>query len=720
MPNEKAAIITEEMNLRPRQTAAIIRLLEDGASTPYISRYRRDIAGDLDETAIRAIELRLMALDELEQRRNEAIDSLTQSGSITDDLRARIAEAPDEVSLDDILLPFRPHRANTRASRARDMGLEPLADSIMAGSPDTARLKTDDEALDGALAIIAERISENPKARVLLRSRYRQGALLMVTPTDSCPPDAPWSISSPAEPIRLCPPARYLDIRQAEERGEVKIDIRHPNDDETARRLTRMFVRPDTPPETAELLSNAVIDSYNRLLRPAIASEMAQMAKDRADEAAVAEMASELRTLLMSPPAPRKRIMGIVAAPEGRCALAVIDADGTPIANDYISPSIDFYGSADLLCYIIDTLRVDIIVIPEGPVGRDILRFVQSIEFPREVTIDMMPGQQAAIYADSPLAEEELPGLDIPTRQAVSLARRRRDPMSELVKIPLVEIIDSPRRDIVNQRLLTRELDYAVEQCIVATGVDVNTASTSLLRRVPGIGPKLAGYIVDYRNEHGPFTSRRQLLDVPRMGAKAFGFCGGVLRVQRPEHPLDDTAIHPDSYPMLQTIADDMGVEFERLVHDRLLLRRIDPTRYASRRRGDLAGLAAVVAELIRGNADPRIPDASPSGIAASALKHQASPLAAKNAVPASDDPAEALHLGQIVSGRVVNLTPFGAFIDLGLPYNGLLHISQISDDYISHPSERLHPGQSLTLRILDIDASRQRIALTLRGVPQS
>lgn len=716
MANEQAAIISREMNLGPRQAGAVVRLLREGATIPFIARYRKEATGSLDEVTLRNIQIRLQELDQLERRRETILETIAAAGAMTDELRERITGCNDLTVLEDIYLPYRPKR-KTRASQAREKGLEPLAKTIMKqditdpaaaarkyvdkredGVPDT------DAALSGASDIIAEWVSENEKARNLLRSRYLRGAIITSSVIKGKEEEgAKYSeYFSYSEALRLCPSHRYLAVRRGEDEGILKVDISLTNDDEIAERLTRMFVRGDASDATAEIVRRAVRDAYRRLLRPSIVSEMALAAKERSDSAAIALFADNVRDLLMAPPAGRKRIMGIDPGHKSGCKLACLDEQGNLLATETIYPATDYYRSADALCYLIDTCRIDILAVGNGTGSREAVNFIESISLPRPVTVRVVSEQGASIYSASDVAREEFPELDITLRGAVSIGRRLLDPMAELVKIEPKSIGVGQYQHDVNQTALQSALDYTVSSCVNAVGVNVNTASRQLLGYVSGIGPKLAGYIVDYRAEHGPFATRRDLLNVPRMGEKAFQQCAGFLRIPGGENPLDNTGVHPERYDLIATMAEDMGVPVERLVRDSNLFNRIELDKYATRKVG-LPTLTDIILELQRPGRDPRTEGNKDE----------------ENFSPGFTDP-DSLHIGMELNGKVTNLTAFGVFVDIGLKYNGLIHVSQLSDQFVTSPADVVRVGQNVRVRIVDIDNARSRVALTLRGVNQS
>lgn len=714
MANEQAAIICREMNLGPRQVGAVIRLLREGATIPFIARYRKEATGSLDEVTLRNIQMRLEALDELDKRKATVIDAIRARNALTDELSARIEACTDATVLEDIYLPYKP-KYKTRASQAREFGLEPLAKIIMkqeVDDPAKAAKKYIDgkpegvpdieAAIQGASDIIAEWVSEGEKARNLVRSRYLRGAKIsstMIAGQEEIG-DKYREYADYSEALRLCPSHRYLAIRRGEEEGVLKVNISVANDDEIAERLTRMFVKPEGTEASAAIVRRAVKDSYKRLIRPSIVSELAAAAKERSDSAAIALFADNVKELLMAPPLGRKRVMGIDPGLKSGCKLACLDEQGAVLAVETIYPQTDYYQSADQLSYLIDTFRIDVLAVGNGTGSRETVSFIESISLPRPVVIKIVSEQGASIYSASDVAREEFPDLDITLRGAISIGRRLLDPMAELVKIEPKSIGVGQYQHDVNQKALREALDYAVESCVNSVGVNVNTASRQLLGYVSGIGPKLAGYIVDYRNSTGPFRNRHELLNVPRMGEKAFQQCAGFLRIPGGDNPLDNTGIHPERYELLDTIAADMKVPTERLVRDSNLFNRIELDKYATRKVG-MPTLTDIILELQKPGRDPRTEGAVDD-------------------IPAPGfTDADSLHIGMELNGKVTNLTAFGVFVDIGLKYNGLIHVSQLSEQFVTSPADVVRVGQNVRVRIVDIDTARNRVALTLKGVPQ-
>ncbi len=504
-----------------------------------------------------------------------------------------------------------------------------------------------------------------------------------------------------SEPLRTCNSHRYLAMRRGEEEEILKVSITI-DDDEMIDRLSRMFVRSGASEECASLVRGAVKDGYRRLMRPSIENEVAAATKEKSDDAAIQMFADNVRQLLMAAPLGRKRVLAIDPGFRTGCKLVVLDEQGNLLQHDVIyptPPANDFVGAADALCFYVDRYRIDAIAIGNGTAGRETERFIRDVMLPRKVQLFMVNENGASVYSASEVAREEFPNEDVTVRGAVSIGRRLIDPLAELVKIDPKSIGVGQYQHAVNQTKLKDSLDYVVESCVNTVGVNVNTASRQLLSYVSGIGPSLAANIVKYRAENGDFTSRDQLLQVPRMGEKAFQQCAGFLRIPGAPNPLDNTGVHPERYELVEQIAFDAKADVARLARDRNLLHSIELDRYVTKEVG-LPTLTDIILELEKPGRDPR---------------ETVEETPYDDSVRTIDD----LHIGQELTGKVNNITAFGVFVDLGMKENGLIHISQLSERFISSPSEVVSIGQNVRVRVMDIDTSRGRIALTMKGVAQ-
>lgn len=713
---EYAALIADEFTMTKRHVSAALKLLDEGATIPFIARYRKEATGSMTETQLRDVSDRYEALKEIDRRRVFITDAIFSQGALTPELRAKLEAAADLVTLEDLYTPFKPRR-RTRAQAAREAGLEPLANIIQAQNADAllskakrfvkpdAGVADPEAALAGALDIIAERVAESPKGRPIVRAKFlRSGKIstAVVKGKEDDPEAATFkNYFDFSEPVRTCNSHRYLAMRRGENLGFLKCDI-SIDDTEMIERLTRMFVRPDASRECADLVASAVADGYKRLLRPSIENEIAASLKEKSDAQAIALFAENVRQLLLSPPLAKKRVLAIDPGFRTGCKVVCLDQQGNLLADDVIyptPPTNDIYGATETLCFLVDRYAIDVIAIGNGTAGRETERFVTSIQLPRPVTVVMVSEQGASIYSASDTAIEEFPDKDITVRGAVSIGRRLIDPLAELVKIPPESIGVGQYQHEVNPSALKKALDFTVSQCVNSVGVNLNTASRHLLAYVSGIGPALAENIVKYRAEHGDFTSRAQLKEVARMGEKAFQQCAGFLRIPGAENILDNTGIHPESYPLVEQIAADYNTTVEQLASDKSALNQLNLEPYVTRKVG-LPTLTDIILELERPGRDPREPQQE---------------VAFDDHVRSIDD----LHIGMELLGKVNNITAFGVFVDLGLKENGLIHISQLSDQFIRSASEVVSIGQPVRVKVIDVDPARGRIALTIKGVSQ-
>ena len=565
-------------------------------------------------------------------------------------------------------------------------------------------VKDTSEALSGASDIIAEWVSESEKARSIVRSRYQRSATISSKVVSGKETEGAkyQNYFSFSEPLRTCNSHRYLAIRRAEEEGILKVSI-SIDDDEMMDRLNRMFVRSTASAAVAGVVKAAVKDGYRRLMRPSIENEIAGVTKEKSDDGAIQMFANNVHQLLMSPPLGRKRVLAIDPGYRTGCKVVALDEQGNLLCHDVVyptPPANDFVGAGDTLCYMVDRYRIDAIAVGTGTGGRETERFLRDVVFPRRVQIYMVNEQGASIYSASDVAREEFPNEDVTVRGAVSIGRRLLDPLAELVKIDPKSIGVGQYQHDVNQNRLKESLDHVVESCVNSVGINVNTASRQLLSYVSGIGPTLAANIVKYRAENGPFATRSELMNVPRMGDKAFQQCAGFLRIPDSKNPLDNTAVHPERYALVEQMAMDVNADVERLTRDRNLLHKIELDKYITKETG-LPTLTDIILELEKPGRDPR-----------EAVEET---VYDDNVRKIGD-----LHIGQELSGKVNNITAFGVFVDLGMKENGLIHISQLSDKYVSSPSELVSIGQRIKVKVIDIDVARGRIALTIKGVSQS
>ena len=712
MTHNIITIISEELNLSIKQVAATIRLLDDGATIPFISRYRKEATGSLDEVAIRNIQLRNQELQDIIKRKEYILETIEAQGKLTFELKERINTTLDAAVLEDIYLPYKPKR-RTRAAIARERGLEPLAKIIMAQTSSdierqASRFLSDgvnsvDDAISGALDIIAEWVSENEKVRSLVRTRYIKSAIISSSVVKGKEDEAQnyKNYFDFSEPLKYCSSHRYLAMRRGETDGLLRVSV-SIDDDEMLERLERFFVKSVATSQVAEYIRQAVKDGYKRLIKPSIETEVSALTKEKSDTTAIAMFADNVRQLLFAPPLGHKRVMGIDPGYRTGCKVVCLDAQGNLLHNDVIypcAPTNDYKGAARKISYLVEAYKIDAIAVGNGTAGRETEKFLSSLRYPHKVQVFVVNENGASIYSASKIAREEFPDKDVTVRGAVSIGRRLIDPLAELVKIDPKSIGVGQYQHDVDQAKLKDALDYTVSSCVNLVGVNVNTASRQLLAYVSGIGPQLAGNIVEYRAEHGDFESRKSLKDVPRMGDKAFQQCAGFLRIPNAENILDNTAVHPESYSIVERIAKDNKCSVEEIVNNKELLHSIDLNRYVSNEIG-LPTLTDIVSELDKPGRDPR---------------SRVEIMEFDERVKSINDLSE----GMVLNGIVNNITAFGAFVDIGIKENGLVHISQLCDHFVSSPSEILKVHQHVKVKVIEIDHSRNRIALTMKGVEQ-
>lgn len=699
------------LNLPERSVRATAELLAQGATVPFISRYRKEHTGGLDETEVRAVETEIRRLEQLEERRATILETISAAGALTDELRAKIEGADSASALEDLYLPYRPKR-RTRATVARERGLEPLAKMLMSarGVADpaaaAARFVKGDvadaaAALAGAADIIAEWTAESQRARSGLRSRMRREATVRSTlaPARAAEPDAAkYRIyAAYSHALRNIPSHNYLALRRGQAEGFLKVSV--DIDDQAAAAAIAAWMVPKTTTEaTRKIVADAVADGYRRLLRPSIETEMAAEWKDRADHTAITLFSDNLRQLLMAPPLRGKRIIAIDPGFRTGCKTVALDEAGTLLAHDVIFPNppqADTVGAMRTLMQLIDEHEIEAIALGDRTASRETAEFLRSSGITDFTEVFVVSENGASVYSASELARRELPHYDVTVRGAVSIGRRLIDPLAELVKIDPKSIGVGQYQHDVDQTALRDALDFTVMSCVNAVGVNLNTASPQLLGYISGIGPAMAAKIVDFRTANGPFASRRDLLRVPRLGAKMFEQAAGFLRVPDSANPLDNTGIHPESYPLVERMAKDLGVDVAAIVGRPEVVDRIDPTAYAE---AGAETVALVLEELRKPGHDPRT-EAENANFDA--------------AIHTIDD----VKPGMVLQGKVNNITAFGAFIDIGIKENGLLHVSQMGARRVSNPGDVVKINQLITVRVLDVDLDRHRISLTIRDL---
>lgn len=713
MTNEFSRMIASALKLPEHRVNNTLKLLTEGATIPFISRYRKEVTGGLDEVQIGDIHARYEKLCETEKRKATILSTIEEQGKLTEELRRRIDDCWDNTELEDIYLPYKPKR-KTRAEVARQRGLEPLAALLLLQRENNPALqarkfikgevKDEEEALKGARDIIAERVSEDERARNLMRSQFRRQAVItskIAKGKESDEASAKYrDYFDFSEPLKKCSSHRLLAIRRGESEGILKASISPADDEECLNLLKRQFVRGNN--ECSRQISEAVSDAYKRLLKPSIETEFAAASKAKADEEAIRVFAGNLRQLLLAPPLGQKRVIGIDPGYRTGCKVVCLDAQGALLHNEAIyphPPKSEYQQAGRKLVKLVEQYKIEAIAIGNGTASRETEQFVTSQRYDRKIQVFVVSEDGASVYSASKTARDEFPDYDVTVRGAVSIGRRLIDPLAELVKIDPKSIGVGQYQHDVDQTKLKESLDRTVESCVNLVGVNVNTASKHLLTYVSGLGATLAQNIVDYRTANGPFRSRKELLKVPRMGAKAFEQSAGFLRIPHAENPLDNSAVHPESYPVVEQMAKDMGCSVAELMEDKELRSRIRTERYVTDTVG-LPTLADIMQELDKPGRDPR---------------KQIQVFEFDKGVRSMDDLKEGMEL----PGIVTNITNFGCFVDIGIKENGLVHISQIADRFVSDPTAIVSIHQHVRVKVLSIDRERKRIQLTMKGVNQ-
>ncbi len=707
-------IIADTLKLPLHRVENTLKLLQGGATIPFISRYRKEATGGLDEVQIGDIHAKYEKLVELDKRKHTVLTSIKEQGKLTDELQLRIENCWEATELEDIYLPYKPKR-KTRAEIARQKGLEPLALLLMMQRENDLKkkvqefvkgeVKDESDALKGARDIIAEQISEDERARNQIRNLFsRQGMVTakVIKRKESDEAAAKYrDYFDFNEPLKRCSSHRLLAIRRGESEGILKVTLSPAHEEECNERLERIFIRNKNA--CSKQVEEAIKDAYKRLLGPAIETEYATLSKEHADDEAIRVFAENLRQLLLAAPLGQKRTLGIDPGFRTGCKIVCLDAQGTLLHNEAIfphPPRSEASQAARKLVKLVEQYNIEAIAIGNGTASRETERFVTSLRYDREVQVFVVSEDGASIYSASKTAREEFPDYDVTVRGAVSIARRLMDPLAELVKIDPKSIGVGQYQHDVNQTKLKASLDQTVESCVNLVGVNVNTASKHLLTYVSGLGPVLAQNIVNYRTENGPFRSREDLLKVPRMGAKAFEQCAGFLRIPQGQNPLDNSAVHPESYRIVEKMAKDLQCSVADLIKDKALRAKIELDRYVTDTVG-LPTLTDILQELDKPGRDPR-------------QKIQVFEFD-KN-IRTIDDITEDMEL----PGIITNITNFGCFVDLGIKENGLVHISQLADQFVSDPTSVVSIHQHIRVRVLSVDHERKRINLTMKGIKQA
>ena len=703
-------MISELSGISENQISSTLHLLGEGATIPFISRYRKEATGGLDEVQIEQIKEQHDKLCDIAKRKETILGTITEQGKLTAELEKRINDTWNPTELEDIYLPYKPKR-KTRAEAARQKGLEPLATLLLlqrennlsarAASFVKGEVKDVEDALKGARDIIAEQVNEDERARNAVRNQFSRQAEINAKVVKGKEEEAAKyrDYFDFSEPLKRCTSHRLLAIRRAEAEGLLKVSIT-PDDEACIERLERQFVRGNN--ECSEQVSEAAIDAYKRLLKPSIETEFAAQSKEKADDKAIRVFTENLRQLLLAAPLGQKRVLAIDPGFRTGCKVVCLDAQGNLLHNEniYPHPPVGKTGeAASKLRKMVEAYQIEAISIGNGTASRETEDFINQQTFDRQIPVFVVSEQGASIYSASKIARDEFPDYDVTVRGAVSIGRRLMDPLAELVKIdPKSNGVGQYQHD-VDQTKLKKALDQTGENCVNLVGVNLKTASSHLLTYISGLGPQLAQNIVNYRAENGAFNSRKELMKVPRMGAKAFEQCAGFLRIPGAKNPLDNTAVHPESYHIVEQMAKDLKCTVNELIADKELRRKINISDYVTPVVG-LPTLQDIMQELEKPGRDPR------KTIKVFEFD--------KNVRTIAD-----LREGMILPGIVGNITNFGAFVDIGIKENGLVHLSQLAERYISDPTEIVSIHQHVMVRVMNVDTDRKRIQLSMIGVPQ-
>ena len=710
MADKISQLISQELNIPLHQVAGTVGLLNDDNSIPFISRYRKEVTGGLDEIAVQSVETRLNYYNELEKRKATIIKSIEAQEKLTEELSVRILNCWDANTLEDIYLPYKPKR-RTRAEVAREKGLEPLAKIIMAQRSDDISRRAQqflsdavpdvEAAIAGAQDIIAEWISESEAVRNSVRRAFRHDAVLNSHFVKGKEIEGRnyENYYDYSQPLRRVSSHQLLAIRRGEKEGFLKVGIAI-NDDRAIDNICRIVVKGGG--KASMLVEEAAEDSFKRLVKPSIETEFAALSKSKADDEAIDMFAQNARQLLFAPPLGHKRILAVDPGFRTGCKVVCIDENGNLLQHDVIyptAPNYDIDGATEKVCALVEKYAIDAISLGNGTASRETERFLKRLRHSRKVDVYVVSENGASIYSASKIARDEFPDKDVTVRGAVSIGRRLLDPLAELVKIDPKSIGVGQYQHDVDQNKLKEALTFTVESCVNSVGVNINTASKELLTYVSGLGPALAEKIVNYRAENGGFSSRADIMNVPKMGKKTFTQAAGFLRVPESDNPLDNSAVHPESYSIVKQMAADCGCTVAELMADKAKRASIDIKNYVSEKVG-IPTLADIMCELDKPGRDPR------SEIETFEFDDSINDI-------------KDLRKDMVLNGKVTNITKFGAFVDIGIHENGLVHISHLSDRRVSDPSRVVHIGQHVRVKVIEVDLDRKRIALSMKGVQQ-
>lgn len=703
-------LIAKELQIQENQVENTLELLSEGASVPFIARYRKEVTGSLDEIAITHIRDRMEKLEELENRKETILHSIEEQGLLTPELRIQIEQTESASELEDLYLPYRPKR-KTRATIARSKGLEPLAKILMSQKYDDVEkqaarfidpnkeVKDEQEALAGARDIIAEWINENQQARGKIRRLFFRKAFIesRVTRGKETEGDKYQQYFDWKEPVMRAPSHRILAMFRGEKEGFLKVKVAPP-EDEALELLEDQFVKSDN--ESGDHVYDAVADSYKRLMQPSMESEIRARVKENADAYSIRVFTENLRQLLMAAPLGQKNVLAIDPGFTSGCKVVCLDRQGKLLHNETIyphPPQQEIKKSINKILQLVDAYKIEAIAIGNGTAGRETENMFRRIRFNRDVTVVMVNESGASVYSASPIARAEFPDYDVTVRGAVSIGRRLMDPLAELVKIDPKSIGVGQYQHDVNQSALARSLDDTVKSCVNAVGVELNTASRELLSYVSGIGPSLAQGIVEYRNKNGAFQAREDLRKVPRLGEKAFEQSAGFIRVRISSNPLDKSAVHPESYPVVEKMANKLNCTVDALMSSDELRKELNLKEFTTEKIG-LPTLTDIVEELAKPGRDPR---------------EKFGFFEFAKGINSIED----LEEGMVLPGIVTNITAFGAFVDIGIKQNGLIHVSNMADRFVRDPNEVVKLNQKVEAKVVKIDKVRKRIQLSLKDV---
>jgi len=710
-------LISKSTGINETRVANTVGLLEEGCTIPFISRYRKEATGSLDEVQVASVNDALERLKEIESRKQTILKTIEEQGKLTPELKTRIENSWDSTELEDIYLPYKPKR-KTRAEVARQKGLEPLATFLMFQNPDAnvdkkvkefinaeKGVKTAEEAIQGAQDIIAEQVSETEEARNIVRHNFKFDAVITSKLIKPKKEDDEWEQKSQkfrdyfdfSEKLNKCASHRLLAMRRGEAEGVLRVSI-SGDDERCLDRLDRQFLRNSS--KSAELVWDAIEDGFKRLIKPSIETEFANSSKELADKEAIRIFVKNLEQLLMSAPLGQKRVLALDPGFRTGCKLVCLDAEGNLLHNEAIyphPPKSDAAGASNRVRTLVRQYKIEAISIGNGTASRETEAFVRGLDLPESVQVFVVSEDGASIYSASKVAREEFPDYDVTVRGAVSIGRRLMDPLAELVKIDPNSIGVGQYQKDVDQKELKHSLDQVVEMCVNKVGVNVNTASKHLLTYISGLGPAIAQNIVNYRAENGAFKSRKELLKVPKLGPKAFEQAAGFLRVEGGKQPLDNSAVHPESYAIVEKMAKDQKSTVSDLMANKELRAKIDIRRYVTEKVG-IPTLEDIMQELDKPGRDPR---------------QQLEAFSFSKDVKELED----VRVGMTLPGIITNITNFGCFVDVGVHTKGLVHISELCNKFVKDPTEVVELHQHVRVRVLEVDLKRGRLALSMKGV---